>query len=137
MVVAGGDSPNGGEASVATGLIRGLPLPGGAAVKIGQHKGATVALLSKEDIRERAKKMEGWTYQENALHKKYTFESFLPGIQFVNKIAEAAENAGHHPDITINYNVVGISLSTHSAGGVTEKDFDLAGRIDQIRGKPS
>ena len=60
------------------------------------------------------------------MRKKYTFKSFLPGIEFVNKIAQAAESAGHHPDITINYNVVGISLSTHSEGGVTQKDFDLA-----------
>ena len=96
-----------------------------------------MASLSKDDIQERLKKMEGWAYNENALHKKYTFPSFLPGIQFVNKIAVVAENAGHHPDITINYNVVGISLSTHSAGGVTEKDFDLAGKIDQMRGKRS
>jgi 4a-hydroxytetrahydrobiopterin dehydratase len=137
MDVVGGDLRDGGKNSAVIRLIRGWRLPGGAAVKVGQYKGATVASLSKDDIRERVKKMEGWTYQENALHKKYTFESFLPGIQFVNKIAEAAEKAGHHPDITINYNVVGISLSTHSAGGVTEKDFDLAGRIDQIRGKPS
>jgi 4a-hydroxytetrahydrobiopterin dehydratase len=56
----------------------------------------------------------------------------MPGIEFVSKIAQAAESAGHHPDITINYNVVGIGLSTHSAGGVTEKDFGLAGEIDKI-----
>ncbi len=96
-----------------------------------------MALLSKDEIHERLKKMEGWAYHENALQKKYIFPSFLPGIQFVNKIAVVAESAGHHPDITINYNVVGISLSTHSAGGVTEKDFDLAGKIDQMRGKLS
>ena len=56
----------------------------------------------------------------------------MPGIEFVNNIAQAAESAGHHPDITINYNVVGISLSTHSEGGVTNKDFDLARQIDCI-----
>jgi 4a-hydroxytetrahydrobiopterin dehydratase len=81
--------------------------------------------------------MQGWSYHGKELHKKYTFKSFLPGIEFVNKIAQAAESAGHHPDITINYNVVGISLSTHSEGGVTEKDFDLAGKIDQIHRKLS
>jgi len=92
-----------------------------------------VAALSKDEIYLRLKKTEGWTYQGKALDKKYTFESFPAGIQFVNKVAEAAESAGHHPDITINYNVVSISLSTHSEGGVTDKDFDMAGRIDQIR----
>jgi len=92
-----------------------------------------MAALSKEAIQKQLATMLGWSYQGNSLHKKYTFRSFLPGIEFVNKLALAAESAGHHPDITINYNVVGISLSTHSEGGVTQKDFDLATKIDQIR----
>jgi 4a-hydroxytetrahydrobiopterin dehydratase len=92
-----------------------------------------VAALSKDEIHLRLKKTEGWSHQGKALRKKYTFKSFPEGIQFVNKIAVAAESAGHHPDITINYNVVSISLATHSEGGVTDKDFDLAGAIDQIR----
>jgi 4a-hydroxytetrahydrobiopterin dehydratase len=93
-----------------------------------------VAALSKDEIHQRLKKTEGWSHQGKALHKKYTFPSFPAGIQFVNKIAEAAESAGHHPDITINYSVVSISLATHSEGGVTEKDFNMADTIDQIRG---
>jgi 4a-hydroxytetrahydrobiopterin dehydratase len=92
-----------------------------------------MAALNNEAIQEGLAKMPGWSYQGNNLRKKYTFKSFLPGIEFVNKIAQAAESANHHPDITINYNVVGISLSTHSEGGVTEKDFALASQIDQIR----
>lgn len=92
-----------------------------------------MATLNKGEIDLKLTKTEGWSHQGKALHKKYTFKSFPAGIQFVNKIAEAAESAGHHPDITINYNVVSISLATHSEGGVTDKDFDLAGTIDQIR----
>jgi len=76
-----------------------------------------VAALSKAGIHENLKKIQGWDHAGKALHKKYTFKSFLPAIAFVNKIAEAAEKAGHHPDITINYSVVAISLSTHSEGG--------------------
>jgi 4a-hydroxytetrahydrobiopterin dehydratase len=91
-----------------------------------------MAALTHEAIQQRLAKAKGWSYEKNELHKKFTFKSFLPGIDFVNKIAAAAENAGHHPDLTINYNVVGVSLSTHSEGGVTEKDFDLASTIDQI-----
>jgi 4a-hydroxytetrahydrobiopterin dehydratase len=91
-----------------------------------------VAALSKTEIQERLKSLEGWSHAGKALHKKFTFKSFLPAIAFVNKLAEAAEAAAHHPDITINYSVVLLSLSTHSEGGVTEKDFDLAARIDQI-----
>jgi len=104
-----------------------------AAGKILENGGATMAALSNDAIQQGLGKMQGWSYQGNELQKKFTFKSFLPGIEFVNKIPRAAENAGHHPDITINYNVVGISLSTHSEGGVTEKDFDLAGKIDRIR----
>jgi 4a-hydroxytetrahydrobiopterin dehydratase len=92
-----------------------------------------MAALSAEAIQQRLAQIHGWSYQGKELHKKFTFRSFLPGIEFVNKIAAAAESAGHHPDITINYNVVGISLSTHSEGGVTEKDFDLARKIDQVQ----
>jgi 4a-hydroxytetrahydrobiopterin dehydratase len=92
-----------------------------------------MAALSNDAIQQRLAKMQGWSYHGADLQKKFAFKSFLPGIEFVDKIAQIAESAGHHPDITINYNVVGISLSTHSEGGVTEKDFDLAGKIDQIQ----
>lgn len=91
-----------------------------------------MAALSNEAIRQRLANLHGWSYEGNELRKKYTFQSFMPGIEFINKIAHAAESAGHHPDITINYSVVSISLSTHSEGGVTEKDFQLAEAIDQI-----
>ena len=91
-----------------------------------------MAKLSHEAIQQGLEKAKGWSYEGGELRKKYTFKSFLAGIEFVNKIATAAESAGHHPDITINYNVVGISLSTHSEGGVTAKDFDLAGVIDHL-----
>lgn len=93
-----------------------------------------MAALSKPEIQQKLKVMHDWSYQGKSIHKRYTFKSFLPAIGFVNKIAEAAEQAGHHPDITINYNVVSIALSTHSEGGVTQKDFDLAGQIDQLAG---
>lgn len=93
-----------------------------------------MAALSAVEIKQSLQKLEGWSFSANALHKKYTFQSFRLGIQFVDQIADAAESAGHHPDITINYNVVSIDLSTHSEGGVTQKDLDLASKLDQIRG---
>lgn len=91
-----------------------------------------MAALSKTEIQEKLKTLRDWSHAGKALHKKYTFKSFMPAISFVNKIAEVAEKAGHHPDITINYRVVSIALSTHSEAGVTEKDFELAKQIDQI-----
>ena len=91
-----------------------------------------MSALSKAEIHERLKTMPGWSHSGKAIHRKFTFKSFMPGIGFVNRIAQAAENAQHHPDITINYSVVTISLSTHSEGGVTAKDFELARQIDAI-----
>jgi 4a-hydroxytetrahydrobiopterin dehydratase len=91
-----------------------------------------MAALSKTEIREKLKSLPEWSLSGNAIHKKFAFKSFMPAIAFVNKVAEAAEQANHHPDITINYSLVGISLSTHSEAGVTEKDFHLAEAIDKI-----
>jgi len=91
-----------------------------------------MAALGKAEICEKLKNMQEWSLVDSAIYKKYTFPSFLSAIVFVTKIAEAAEKANHHPDITINYNQVGISLSTHSQSGVTEKDFQLAEAIDKI-----
>ncbi len=91
-----------------------------------------MAALTHEGIQQGLGKIKGWSHEGNELRKKFTLKSFLSAIDFVNKIAVGAESAGHHPDITINYNVVGIALSTHSEGGITKKDFDLASAIDQI-----
>jgi 4a-hydroxytetrahydrobiopterin dehydratase len=91
-----------------------------------------VSALSKAEIQEKLKGMQGWSHAGKALHKRYTFKSFMAAIGFVNRIAEAAEKAGHHPDITVSYNLVTLSLSTHSEGGVTEKDFQLAKEIDGL-----
>jgi 4a-hydroxytetrahydrobiopterin dehydratase len=96
-----------------------------------------MATLNETEIRERLMTMPEWSLVGSAIYKKFTFTSFLPAIAFVNKIAEAAEQANHHPDITINYNQVGISLSTHSQSGVTEKDFRLAEAIDKIHASGS
>jgi 4a-hydroxytetrahydrobiopterin dehydratase len=73
---------------------------------------------------------DGWKHLGNAIHKEFHFPGFSGAIAFVNRVAERAEAAGHHPDIEIHYNRVVISLSTHDEGGVTEKDVDLAGAID-------
>jgi len=91
-----------------------------------------MAVLSKEEIGEALKSMPEWSHAGNAIHRTFTFKSFMPAIGFVNKIAEAAERANHHPDITINYNRVSISLSTHSESGVTHRDLQLAEAIDKI-----
>ncbi len=72
--------------------------------------------------------MQGWSSLANAIQRDFTFPGFRSAIAFVNRVAELAETAGHHPDIEIHYNRVSLSLSTHDAGGVTEKDVALAAR---------
>ena len=73
---------------------------------------------------------DGWKHLGNAIHKEFRFPGFSGSIAFVNRVAELAESAGHHPDIEVHYNRVVISLSTHDEGGVTERDVDLAASID-------
>ena len=81
--------------------------------------------------------MEGWTSLGNVIHRDFTFPGFRAAIRFVNRVADLAEAAGHHPDIEIHYNRVDISLSTHDAGGVTEKDVALAAEIDRVAEPPA
>jgi 4a-hydroxytetrahydrobiopterin dehydratase len=74
----------------------------------------------------------GWEHdpERRAIRRTYQFSSFAAAIRFVGFVAQLAEDADHHPDIDIRYNRVTLTLSTHSAGGVTEKDFALAKQID-------
>jgi len=96
-----------------------------------------VAAFSKAEIQQKLKEAQGWSHMGKSLHKKYTLKSFMPAINLVNRIAAVAEKEAHHPDISINYNIIAISLSTHSEGGVTQKDFDLARKIDQLASENS
>ena len=75
---------------------------------------------------------EGWTLQNDAILKEFTFPGFATAIAFVNLVAARADAARHHPDIGIHYNRVRISLSTHDVGGVTEKDVSAAAEIDGV-----
>jgi 4a-hydroxytetrahydrobiopterin dehydratase len=74
-----------------------------------------------------------WQREGDALVRELTFDDFGAAIAFVNRVAEAAEAANHHPDITVHgYNKVKLALSSHSAGGITDADFDLASRLDAL-----
>ncbi len=90
------------------------------------------SLLSDVEIQERANQLEGWTVEGKELRTTRKFKDFLEAIAFVNKIVEPAEAAGHHPDLQISYNKVTITLTTHDAGGLTSKDFDMAQSISQL-----
>lgn len=90
-----------------------------------------MARLAEETIGEKLSGLEGWERTGDAIAKTYKFDTFLGGIDFINKVAEMAEEADHHPDIAVNYRRVTFTLWTHSEGGLTEKDFDLAQKIEK------
>jgi 4a-hydroxytetrahydrobiopterin dehydratase len=93
-----------------------------------------VALLSDSDIQDRLTSLRGWVREGSAIVKRYEFADFLEAIGFVQRVADRAEAARHHPDITINYNRVTLVLSTHSEGGITEKDISAALSFDAAVG---
>jgi 4a-hydroxytetrahydrobiopterin dehydratase len=89
-------------------------------------------LLTDAEIQAQASSLSGWTVAGSQLQTTRKFKDFVTAIAFVNKLVEPAESAGHHPDIEISYNKVQITLTTHDAGGLTQKDFDVANVISQI-----
>lgn len=92
-----------------------------------------MALLDEAEIRTRLDALDGWTREGDVIRKTYTLDSFAEAIAFVNRIAELAERADHHPDIDIRYDRVACALATHSEGGLTARDFDLARQIEAAR----
>ena len=91
-----------------------------------------MSTLSQDQINERLSSMNGWVFENNAIHTAFEFENFKEAFTIMTRIAFEAERLNHHPDWSNVYNRIDISLSTHDAGGVTEKDFELAETIDQI-----
>ena len=91
-------------------------------------------VLSEAEIQAGLGELNGWELRDSRLRKQYTFRTFLRAIAFVNAMAYLAESAGHHPDMTINYNRVTLRLITHSAEALTDRDFALAQAIDSKLG---
>jgi 4a-hydroxytetrahydrobiopterin dehydratase len=86
--------------------------------------------LEEADVQDRLGRLNGWERKGTWIRKEYRFDDFAGAMAFVNRVATLAEAADHHPDIDIRYDRVLLGLSTHSAGGLSSRDFDLAGRID-------
>lgn len=93
--------------------------------------------LNLEQINESLKELEGWEISERKIEKTFEFPDFKTAIAWVNQVADLAEKANHHPDIEIKYNKVEIELSTHSEGGVSQKDINLAAEIERINNDKS
>ncbi len=94
-------------------------------------------LLSEDEVQTRLASMTGWTREGDEIRRSWKLDSFVDAIAFVGRVADLAEAANHHPDIDIRYDRVVLSLSTHSAGGITEKDLRLAAQIDALGGRAS
>ncbi len=86
------------------------------------------------EAEEMLKELDEWMLIDRAhlLAKSFRFKDFLDAMKFINKVAEIAEAEGHHPDITISYNNVGLELTTHAIEGLSENDFIVAAKIDEI-----
>ncbi|MGH3318607.1 MAG: 4a-hydroxytetrahydrobiopterin dehydratase [Streptosporangiaceae bacterium] len=89
-------------------------------------------LLDDAAIEGGVAKLRGWARSGDAIVKVYEHKDFREAIGFVDKVADAAEEAGHHPDIDIRWNKVTMSFTTHAAGGLTKNDFAMAGKVEEI-----
>lgn len=88
--------------------------------------------LSSVEITQALVQLPDWQLNEGLLNRTFHFTDFREAMSFVNSVAAVAERAGHHPDIDIRYNKVKLALTSHDAGGITEKDFALAAEIGKI-----
>jgi 4a-hydroxytetrahydrobiopterin dehydratase len=91
-----------------------------------------MAKLNAAQIRIRLASVPEWNKRGQVIMRTYLFRDFPTAIKFVNSSARLAEKAGHHPDIDIRWNKVTLALTTHDAGGLTDKDFELAGKFDRL-----
>ena len=93
--------------------------------------------LSQRQVDTRLAKLPQWSQNGDAIQRTFQFENFVGSMRFLNGVADAAERVQHHPDILVRWNKVTLTLSTHDAGGITEKDMAFAANADQISGLPS
>jgi 4a-hydroxytetrahydrobiopterin dehydratase len=89
-------------------------------------------ILSRDDVREKLKLLPSWREEQDEIIRQVAFPDFVAAMDFVNAVASKAEAAGHHPDIEIRYNKVRLALVSHDAGGLTQRDFDLAAAIEAL-----
>jgi 4a-hydroxytetrahydrobiopterin dehydratase len=96
-----------------------------------------MTLFTADEIKSGLADLPGWEVREGQLTKTFTVKSFAHAVLFIGAIGQLAEAVNHHPDLNLHgYNKLTVNLSTHSAGGLTAKDFDLAGQIEKLPHKP-
>lgn len=96
-----------------------------------RHDGAMAALLDDDAVRSALQDLPGWARDGDSIVRTAQLPDFVSAIGVVDRVAQDAESAQHHPDIDIRYNTLTFRLSTHSEGGLTAKDTDLAGKISE------
>ena len=88
--------------------------------------------MSDDEVKGQLAQLGGWEREGDALTREFEFANFVGSVDFVNRLTPVAEEMNHHPDLSISWNKVRVSLSTHSEGGITENDFKLAAKIDSL-----
>lgn len=88
--------------------------------------------LSDAESSERVALLDGWTIEDGLLAKTFSFPTYKDGVVFAGAVAFLADKLDHHPDLSIGYRKVRVAMSTHSVGGLSPFDFELAGRIDRL-----
>src|SRR5271169_4549778 len=89
-------------------------------------------VLSDAEVQQALQKLPGWKKNANAIERHFQFANFVQAMEWVNRIAEAAEAVNHHPDIHISYNKVALALVSHDSGGITQRDIRMAGKINEL-----
>jgi 4a-hydroxytetrahydrobiopterin dehydratase len=89
-------------------------------------------VLPDNEIESRLADLEGWSRDGDAIVKTFKSDDFVGSVRFVDSLVEPAEDMGHHPDLSLSWDEVTVSITNHAAGGLTEADFDLAKRIDGL-----
>jgi 4a-hydroxytetrahydrobiopterin dehydratase len=91
-----------------------------------------MARLSEDQIDERLAELEGWERSGDAITKSFDRGDFVGSVDFVKSLVEPAEEMGHHPDLSVSWSTVEVTITTHSEGGLTANDFELAKQIDAL-----
>jgi 4a-hydroxytetrahydrobiopterin dehydratase len=91
-----------------------------------------VDVLPDDEIESRLDELQGWSRDGDAITKTFKNDDFVGSVRFVDALVEPAEDLGHHPDLSLSWDEVTVSITNHAAGGLTENDFELAKRIDGI-----
>ena len=91
-----------------------------------------MALLSDSEVEERLAGLPGWKRSGEAIEKSFERGDFVGSVRFVSSLVEPAEEMSHHPDVAISWDTVRVTISTHSEGGLTAADFELAAKIDAL-----